>query len=269
VLYDLAFLLMDLDHRGLRDLANVVLNRILRDGAELEALAALPLFFSVRAAIRAKVAAAAEASQKDVAASHVQRDEAKSYFAAARAYLAPPPARLLAVGGLSGSGKSTLARDLAPLVGPAPGALHLRSDVLRKRIMGAEELTRLPAEAYRPEVSRRVYDEILDRARRALGAGHAVVLDAVYNRPEDRDAVAALARDLEVEFDGLWLEAPPETLRARTAARRGDASDATPAVVDLQLAEDTGVIDWLRIETGDSGAAPAAVAACARRLLGL
>src|SRR5438552_4101898 len=61
VLYDLAFLLMDLVERGLEPIANLVLNRYLTESRrieDLDALAALPLFLSLRAAIRAKVTAA-------------------------------------------------------------------------------------------------------------------------------------------------------------------------------------------------------------------
>ena len=261
VVYDLAFLLMDLDLRGHRAGANLVLNRYLarRDGPE--ALAALPLFLSLRAAVRAKVSASAADSQPDRAARERAEAEARGYFDAALTYLAPPPARLVAVGGLSGSGKSTLARALAPEVGAAPGALHLRSDLLRKVLLEVEELDVLPEAAYRPEVNAEVYGLMLSRAREALAAGHAVVLDAVYARPEERAAAEALAREAGVGFAGLWLEAPGDTLQSRVAARTGDASDATPAVVAGQLALDTGEIAWRRI---DAGGPPAAVAAQAR-----
>jgi aminoglycoside phosphotransferase family enzyme/adenylate kinase family enzyme len=265
VLYDFAFLLMDLDHRGLRPAANLVFNRYLQHRGELEALAALPLFLSLRAAVRAKVSASAALSQDDEGARRRLEDEARAYFAAAAAYLTPPPARLVAVGGLSGSGKSTLGRALAPALGPAPGALHLRSDVLRKALHGVDELTELPPEAYRTEVSARVYGELLARALRALEAGQAVVLDAVYGKPEGRLEVETLARQSGVAFTGLWLEAPSEVLRARAAARRADASDATPEVVDRQLGEDPGPITWHRLEA--SGASEQVVSE-AQRILG-
>ncbi len=264
VFYDLAFLLMDLDHRGLRPAANIVFNRYLQRSGDLDALPALPLFLSLRAAVRAKVTASATLSQDDDKLRSRLEDEARAYFAAAADYLAPSPARLVALGGFSGSGKSTLARALAPALGPAPGALHLRSDVLRKALYGVDELTPLPEEAYRPDVSARVYGELLERARRALTAGQAVVLDAVYSRPEGRREIEATARRAGVAFTGLWLEAPREVLMARAAARRADASDATPAVVDRQLAEDPGHISWHRI---DASGAPEDIVPQAQRVL--
>ncbi len=264
VFYDLAFLLMDLDHRGLRPGANTVFNRYLQRSGDLDALPTLPLFLSLRAAVRAKVTASATLSQGDAELRRRLEDEARAYLAAAAAYLTPQPARLVALGGFSGSGKSTLARALAPALGRAPGALHLRSDVLRKTLYGLDELTPLPEEAYRPEVSARVYGELLDKAYDALAAGQAVVLDAVYSRPEGRDVLEATARRAGVAFTGLWLEAPRHVLKARAAARRADASDATPAVVERQLAEDPGHISWHKI---DATGAPETILSEAERAL--
>ncbi len=252
VLYDLAFLLMDLEHRELRPLANLVLNRYLQRGDALEGLAALPGFLANRALVRAKVSASAEASQSETAARARLEEEARHYFAAARRYLEPPAPRLLAVGGLSGSGKTTLARHLAPRLGAAPGALHLRSDVIRKTLWGVDELSPLPAEAYGPGFGERVYAEICRRARQGLTAGQAVIADAVYAKPAERDAIAAVAGDLGLRFDGLWLQADRDTLIARVGARRGDASDADAAVVQQQLTYDTGEVAWPRLKASRS-----------------
>lgn len=264
VLYDLAFLIMDLDQRGLRTAANLVLNRYLRIGESLDGLAALPLFLSLRAAIRAKVNAAAANSQSSDTGRREKQKEAVRYFAAAQAYLDPEPPRLVAVGGLSGSGKSTLARALASELGAAPGALHLRSDVQRKVLFEVNDLTRLPETAYTPEISAQVYQRLLDRAETALAVGHSVVLDAVYDRPDCRAAVEAVAERVGVRFDGLWLEAPSKLLLSRTAARQGDASDATPEVVRRQLEATRGTMTWSQL---DAGQPETAVVTSARALI--
>ena len=235
ILYDLAFLLMDLRQRGLDAAANIVLNRWLHamaDPAHLDGLAALPLFLSVRAAIRAMVAGQRAAGAADRPGAIA---EAEAYLAAAEGYLAPAAARLVAVGGLSGSGKSTLGAALSPLLGPPPGAVHLRSDLIRKRHAGVAETDRLPPESYTPESTAAVYATLRDEARRTLAAGQAVVLDAAHLHAEERAATAAVAAAAGVPFLGLWLDAPPEVLFARVGARHDDASDADASVVRHQL----------------------------------
>jgi aminoglycoside phosphotransferase family enzyme/predicted kinase len=249
VLYDLAYLLMDLWERGLKAEANLVMNRYLwgSDEAHLHGLAALPFFLSLRAGIRAKVVAAG--------LSHLEGEEcermaaeARRYFAAAEAFLEPVAPRVIAIGGLSGSGKSTLAAKLAPHLGRAPGAVHLRSDIERKRLTGAAEIERLPAEAYTPAATEKVYAALRRQARLAATAGCGVVVDAVHGLPAEREAIAATAAEAGASFAGLWLDAPLEVLVERVRERSGDASDATPDVVKAQAGADLGPIAWSRLD---------------------
>jgi len=249
-LYDLAFVIMDLDERGMRDKANLLLNRYLYHSGsddDLEGLIALPLFLACRAGIRAMVAAQ---RARLAAAPAGALEEAGRYFVAATGYLAPEPPRLIAVGGLSGTGKSTLAAALAPQVGAAPGAVHLRSDLERKSLFAAGETERLGAEHYTADVTARVYHRLLEKARIALKAGRGVVVDAVFSKPHEREAAEAVAAGLGVTFQGLWLTAAPDTLASRVDARTGDASDATRDVVAAQLEYDTGDISWTCVDAG-------------------
>lgn len=249
ILYDLAFLVMDLCERGLGSAANQLLNRYLwqSDEANLSALAAMPLFLSIRAAIRAKVIAAGLPHLRD-AERGPAADEARRYFDCARHFLARGPARLIAIGGLSGTGKSTLATALAPQVGGPPGAVHLRSDVERKRLFGAAETQRLPAEAYAPDVTDRIYATLLRKAGLALAAGSSVVLDAVHAHPHERAKIASLAQSLGVAFQGFWLDAPVAMLLDRVKHRTADASDADARVVAEQSRYELGEIDWRRLD---------------------
>jgi predicted kinase len=176
------------------------------------------------------------------------------WFRAAMAYLRPARPLLVCIGGLSGTGKSTVAAELAADIGAAPGALHVRSDIERKVLAGVEETARLAAEHYSREASFRVYEACLGRAESALRAGHSVVIDAVFARAEERRAVEDLARSCNVGFTAVWLEAPPDLLKARVAARRGDASDATPAVVEMQTSYDLGPLQWPRISAAGTPA---------------
>jgi len=264
VLYDLGFLLMDFEARADRAAANIVFNAYVGAAPlrnEIEGLACLPLFLSMRALVRA-VVALARARQHPSAEREEIEAEMRRLVALAGAFLNPPQPCLVAVGGFSGTGKSTLAAALAPSIGPAPGALHLRSDVERKRLFGVTETERLTPDHYRPEVSGEIYAILFNKAERALAAGHGVVVDAVFLKPEERRDLEAVARQAGAAFAGLWLEAPADTLIDRVAARRGDASDADAAVVRSQLARPTGVMSWTRIDArGDRHATLAAAAA--------
>jgi predicted kinase len=270
-LYDLAFLLMDLDQRGQRSAANAVLNRYLwRSGAalDLQGLRALPLFLGLRSAIRAMVTAERAEQERDEAQAR-DRQAGHRYLGAALGYLEPAAPRLIAVGGLSGTGKSTLARVLAPDIGPAPGAVHLRSDLERKSIFGVGETTPLGSDAYTKTTSEKVYTTLNEKLRHVLAAGHAGVVDAVFARPGERAGIEAVAAGLGVPFQGLWLEAPPDALVGRVAARRGDASDATPDVVRRQLVYRIGDLtpSWTRVDASADAAATLARARVALRPL--
>jgi aminoglycoside phosphotransferase family enzyme/predicted kinase len=263
VLYDLAFLLMDLWHRGMEAHANLVFNRYLDEADEQDGLPVLPLFMAVRAIVRAHVTATQVADAGAGAAA--QREEARAYFALALRLLEPRPARMVAVGGLSGSGKSTLAAALAPGIGPVPGARILASDRIRKHLFGVAAETRLPPEAYRPNVSEQVYGILAAKAESVLRHGHGVVADAVFDRPADRSRIAEVAAGGGVAFHGLWLEASPERLLRRVADRCNDASDATPDIVKDQLGRPLAAIEWPRLTAdGDMGATRAA----ATRIIG-
>lgn len=242
VLYDLAFLLMDLGKRGLRAHANAVLNAYLEaehHTGNLIGLASLPLFLAMRATVRAKVELL-RARMAVAAEAEAARGEARAYFALAQDFLAPSAPRLVAIGGLSGSGKSAIARAIAPSLGAFPGAVIVRSDVERKRLFGVEPAARLPASAYAPEISEQVYAMTRKRAMMALLGNQTAIVDAVHAKAEERDSLVALAARLGVPFTGLWLDAPAKLMRERVAARTGDVSDATPSVVDEQLSYDLG-----------------------------
>jgi predicted kinase len=240
---------MDLWERGLYADGNKLLNRYLVKCEDrllqLEGSAALPLFMSMRAAIRAKIIAA----RARIGASKAQdAREALGYFEAATKFLKPASTRLIAIGGLSGSGKSTLAAALAPFLGRAPGALHLRSDVERKQHLGVPETMRLPPAAYAPAITQAIYLKLRSLAEVALRAGQVVIVDATYQHAAERQAIKALAARRQMPFLGIWLEAPTSLLKLRVIEREADASDATVAVVANQTVELIGELTWHRVD---------------------
>jgi aminoglycoside phosphotransferase family enzyme/predicted kinase len=264
VLYDLAFLLMDLEHRGLAHFANRVLNRYLDRAQEDDGLAAMPLFLSLRAGIRGHVTATPLGRTADAGAKAETASEARRYLELGHRFLQPEPCRLLAIGGVSGTGKSTLAAALAPGLGLPPGARVLRSDVTRKLLLGVAPETRLPASGYTREITRRVYDTLCRKAAATLAAGYSVIIDAVSLMPDERRSFAEVARAAAVPFSGLWLEGAAQTMAHRIRTRRRDASDASPEILAEQLRHDPGTIDWIRIDAGEG---PEDCLAAARRVL--
>ncbi len=256
VLYDLAFLIMDLLFHNQQRGANIVLNRYLhgrRDREDMSGLAALPLFLSTRAGVRALVTADLVHELPRNKSQH-ERGTALDYFRASIAFFKPAKPELICIGGVSGTGKSTLAANLASDIGPAPGAIHIRSDVERKVLAGAAETERLPATSYSRAASREVYKAMFERAEAVLAAGHSAILDAVFADASERSAAEAIALRRGVDFRGLWLEAPAALLKSRVSTRTGDASDATAEVIDAQLGYEIGSMNWSRVNASGPAA---------------
>jgi aminoglycoside phosphotransferase family enzyme/predicted kinase len=241
--YDLAFLLMDFDRMGARSAANAVFNRYLELTGDYDGVSALPLFLSCRAAVRAHVAATAAERLPSDNVDRLRHD-AVSLLSRAIRYLSPVRPVLLAVGGFSGTGKSQLARAVAPLIGRSPGAVVLRSDVVRKRIFGVDETVRLPPTAYTQPITAKVYAEMRNLAGVLLSAGHSVIADAVHGTAQERHDIEAVARQGNAGFASLWLEASDSVIEQRLGLRSGDASDADISVARQQSATLQRPPDW-------------------------
>ncbi len=238
--YDLAFLLMDLERRLDRAAANRVMNRYVAITGDFGFLPLLPLFLSLRAMVRA----------------HVQADSdqtsAAAYLHTAFSTFDPSKSLMVAIGGLPGSGKSTLARSLAPDLGPAPGALVLRSDEIRKRRHGAVPEQKLPPNAYSADATACVFAEVFAIAANVI-PHHAVIADATFMDPAHRAAIARAAGT--AGFLGVWLQVPLPVLQARVAARTDDASDADLDVLARAVVADPGAGNWLAVAAEEGEAA--------------
>jgi uncharacterized protein len=235
VLYDLAFLLMDLRRLDLPEHANAAMNRYWdATGEDEEALQLLPFFTSLRAAVRMVVAVEAG-----------RLEEAQEYRDVAFRMLEQTSPTLVAIGGLSGVGKSAVARAVAPLLAGPAGARVLRSDILRKRSLGLKPLEMAGAEAYAPAQRASIYRELTVHAKSAMAAGASVVADATFRVSTTREAIACAGGPNSFAF---WLDAPLQVRLARIGRRSGDASDADAAVAMKQ--EEPGDLGggWRRLD---------------------
>ena len=155
---------------------------------------------------------------------------------------------VIAIGGLSGSGKSSVAAALAPHIGCPHGARVINSDRISKRLFGVAPTARLPQEAYASAVSAKVYGEMFEEAARTAALGWPAIVDAVFDRPEDREAIRAAAEHARAPFLGVWLDLDLARRVARVDARVNDVSDATRLVLEAQMEKATGDIEWLKID---------------------
>jgi uncharacterized protein len=266
---DLAFLLMDLRFHHRPDLADELEREYVRASADAELAELLPFYVAYRAAVRGKVEGMERGEAEVPAAERAAATErAKGHWLLALAALEEPARRpaLVMVGGLSGTGKSHLARQIAG----ACGFEIVRSDVVRKELAGLAEAERGGADLYTPAHTGRTYAECRRRADALLWEGKRVILDATFRAEAERRAAVELAWSRRVPALGVVCEASPETVRARLAARRGDASDATPEVYEWQRGgweAGAGVTAFVPVET--DGSDPLAVVAAALRERGL
>ncbi len=248
VFYDLAFTLMDLVNYNRGDLANILLNRYLSITRDYAGARLLPLFQSMRAGVRAMLLSLPTQSDKNKRMAERYLDLALEYLIGER------EPRLIAVGGNSATGKSTLAGALAMRTNGRSGAIMLRSDVIRKRLLDKAPEEPLSADGYGERHSSAVYKRLLKDARRALRAKQSVVLDATFLDPAFRDAAEEVARHAGVPFTGFWLSAPRDVLMERISARLNGASDATANVLEKQLQRNIDPGFWSVVNAGGTAA---------------
>lgn len=244
-LYDLAFLLMDLWHRGFPQFANLVMNRYLDETDDEDGFALLPFFMAIRAAIRAHVIATQVA--EGAGAAHLVSD-AHSYFELARFLLTKVQPRFIVIGGFSGSGKTTVADALAPRLGAPPGARIIESDRIRKALHGVPAEVHLDADAYKPAVSNKVYSEIARRSLAILKAGGSVVADAVFDRLHNRSLIEVASAAAGIQCEAVWLEAGVQILRQRVVSRQEGPSDADLHVLARQISGEREPLSWRVID---------------------
>jgi hypothetical protein len=233
VMYEAAFTVMDLEARQRKDLGNAFLNTYVEQTGDWEGLQVLPLYLSRQAYVRAKVNSfllddpGVPATVKDEAAA-----TSAGYYRQAWEYTKPRQGQLMLMSGLSGSGKSTVARQLARTL----GAIHLRSDAVRKHLGGIPLQQRGGNELYTDEMTQKTYERLLDLGVMLANQGFSVILDAKYDRQQLRAKAIAQAELHQLPLQILHCAAPLEMIRERLQTRSGDIADATADLLTAQQA---------------------------------
>ncbi|MBE9117560.1 AAA family ATPase [Lusitaniella coriacea LEGE 07157] len=233
VMYDVAFTVMDLEARGRVDLGNAFLNAYIEQTGDWEGLQVLPLYLSRQAYVRAKVASFllddSDIPQEEKQQAH---QTAANYYRLAWEYTRSRQGKLIVMSGLSGSGKTTVARELARQL----GAIHLRSDAVRKHLAGIELQETGGNEIYTPQMSEKTYNRLLELGKMLVSRGFPTILDAKYDRAPLRKPIIEWCQSQDYPLQILHCTAPIEVLRDRVRQRTGDISDATPDLILHQQA---------------------------------
>lgn len=251
VMYDVAFTVMDLESRGRRDLGNVFLNTYIEQTGDWEGLQLLPLYLSRQAYVRAKVTSL---MLDDAAISTAEKAEvsqtAADYYKLAWQYTKPRQGKLTLMSGLSGSGKSTVARYLARRT----GAVHIRSDAVRKHLGGIPVDERGGQDLYSDEMTAQTYGRLLELGIILADRGWDAILDAKFDRQNWRTNAINLAKSHGLPLQIIYCTAQIEVLRERLQQRRGDIADATAELLNSQQAafEPFTELEQISVKTVDT-----------------
>ncbi|PIG90921.1 AAA family ATPase [Gloeocapsopsis sp. IPPAS B-1203] len=233
VMFDIAYAVMELEMLQRPDLGNAYLNTYIEQTGDWEGLQVLPLYLSRQSYVRAKVNSfLLDDPGVPEAVKQEATKTAAAYYKLAWEYTKPRQGKLLLMSGLSGSGKSTVARQLARKI----GAIHVRSDAVRKHLAGIPLLERGGDEIYTAEMTQKTYARLLDLSLMLATQGYTVILDAKYDRTSLRHEAIAAAQSQQLPLEIIHCTAPTEVLRDRLSSRTGDIADATVELLEAQQA---------------------------------
>lgn len=244
---ELAFLLMDLECRQQAALANSLLNRYLQLSGDYAGLAVLNFYKVYRALVRAKVnylqARQDKAFQERT---HHQLSYLK-YLGLAKSYMHTRSPRIVITCGVSGSGKSTQALRFAT----ENNAIHISSDIERKRLFGLQEHesshSQIAQGIYSTEATQRTYARLLELAEQIVNAGFCVIVDASFLKCSQRQLFLQFASERKLAFQILHCTAPRAELEKRVRERQScndSASEAGLEVLAMQLQSQEALTDF-------------------------
>jgi aminoglycoside phosphotransferase family enzyme/predicted kinase len=241
VMYDVAFVVMDLEGRGRADLGNRFLNTYIEQMGDWEGLQLLPFYLTRQAYVRAKVNSlilddpAVSEEQKEIA-----KQEAIQYYKLAWQYTRRSSGGIVMMSGLSGSGKSTTARKLSKRL----NAIHIRSDAVRKHLAHVPLYEPGGEEIYTLEMTEKTYQRLLELGLLLAQKGFWVILDAKYDQQEQRGKVIETCNSYQLPLQIIECTAPMDILQERLQQRQGDIADATADLLTSQRAKAQPFTDY-------------------------
>ncbi|MGJ3245615.1 MAG: AAA family ATPase [Elainellaceae cyanobacterium] len=234
VMFDIAYIVMDLEVGKRPDLSNAFLNAYVEQTGDWEGLRVLPIYINRQTYVRAKVTSF---MLDDASVSDEDKQQASQtaslYYQLAWKYSQPRQGQLIVMSGLSGSGKTTVARHLARQI----NAVHIRSDAVRKHLGGIPLHQRGSDDLYTPEMTQKTYSRLLSLGTMLASQGYSVILDAKYDRASLRKQVITQADIHELPLAILHCTAPMEVLKERLQNRSDDIADATTYILAGQHLE--------------------------------
>jgi aminoglycoside phosphotransferase family enzyme/predicted kinase len=234
VMFDIAYIVMDLQARNRPDLSTVFLNTYIEQTGDWEGLQILPLYVSRQSYVRAKVTSfLLDIPSVPEAEKQTASETAALYYQLAWQVTKPCQGQLILMAGLSGSGKSTVARSLAKRL----QAVHIRSDAVRKHLGGIALSERGGPELYTSEMTHKTYSRLIELGITLAQAGYPVILDAKYDRQALRGEAIAQAEAHHLPLKIVNCTAPLAVLENRLKQRTGDIADATADLLPQQYLE--------------------------------
>lgn len=229
VLADIAFLVMDVERLAGAHAARRLMNWYCEFSGEHHPASLAHHYVAYRAHVRAKVALLRH-RQGDLAAAAIARRHHEQVLD----HLGRAQRRLVLVGGGPGSGKTTTANALADRLNWAV----IDTDTLRKDLRhvdhGDHDVAAHP-DLYESATTEETYRRLLEHAGMLLVGAESVVVDATWCDASQRAAARSMAARHGATVSEFECRLDDRLARARIAdrnARGGNASDATPELVD-------------------------------------
>jgi aminoglycoside phosphotransferase family enzyme/predicted kinase len=226
---DLAFLAMDFDFEGRRDLANLLLKTVAREFGDDGLLKIADFYKCYRAFVRGKVESI-QAIEPETAKPEKHEKQAARYFRLALRYAVSGSMRLvLVIMGRVGTGKTSIARQLAAeLKWPV-----FSSDEIRKMLAGVPLTQRTPRELrdklYSEQMTQETYKKLVEDGLGELTAHDGAILDATFSSRTNRDFLREQCAKANVRLQAVELDADLATIEDRLRERdktAGEVSDA-------------------------------------------